>query len=454
MQILGNGWRWALFMALIFAGRTVAIAGQDEAARVDGQADEQILLMREGGWCWYQDPRALIQNGKLLVGGVSGVNGDVKVSVYDLEAGQDLGVVVLHPRFQADDHNVPAFYARPDGSVLAMYAKHGNEPLHYYRISDTADYTQWGEEQVFDHGRWDPATGVTYMNLHYLSAEKRLYGFFRDGRTFNPFFITSTDHGRTWDERTHFIADEVDGRHRPYPRYTRKGPDAVGFCFTEAHPRDFGTSIYYAEYRDGRFFRVSGEPIKELVKDGPLLTSEADVVFRGSGEGGRGGLLSARESAWTCAIATDAEGRPHLGYTLYKSNSDNLFRMGFWDGERWVDREVAHAGKCLYERESSYTGLMALDPARPTSVYISSDVDPSTGKDSGGPHEIYHAEVGPQDDISTIDWTPITTGSSERNLRPMLVVGGGYKVLLWLHGPWSTYTDYRSDAVGRVLERP
>ncbi|MDI9383287.1 MAG: hypothetical protein QM518_03205, partial [Verrucomicrobiota bacterium] len=125
MQILGNGWRWALFMALIFAGRTVAIAGQDEAARVDGQADEQILLMREGGWCWYQDPRALIQNGKLLVGGVSGVNGDVKVSVYDLEAGQDLGVVVLHPRFQADDHNVPAFYARPDGSVLAMYAKHG-----------------------------------------------------------------------------------------------------------------------------------------------------------------------------------------------------------------------------------------------------------------------------------------------------------------------------------------
>ncbi|HCF95455.1 MAG TPA: hypothetical protein DEW46_10365, partial [Verrucomicrobia bacterium] len=91
MQILGNGWRWALFLALIFAGRTVAMAGQDEAARVDGQADEQILLMREGGWCWYQDPRALIQNGKLLVGGVSGVNGDVKVSVYDLEAGQDLG---------------------------------------------------------------------------------------------------------------------------------------------------------------------------------------------------------------------------------------------------------------------------------------------------------------------------------------------------------------------------
>ena len=41
---------------------------------------------------------------------------------------------------------------------------------------------------------------------------------------------------------------------------------------------------------------------------------------------------------------------------------------------------------------------MAFDPTDPTKVYISTDVNPSTGEDTGSRHEIYEATIGPNDD--------------------------------------------------------
>ena len=99
--------------------------------------------------------------------------------------------------------------------------------------------------------------------------------------------------------------------------------------------------------------------------------------------------------------------------------------------------------------------LMAFDPENPKRIYISTDVDPSTGKDTGGVHEIYTAEIGPGDDVSTIKWQAITKDSEFKNIRPIVVSGEGYKVLLWLGGaPWRHFQDYETDAIGMVLERP
>ena len=406
--------------------------------------------MKDGGWCWYQDPRAIIQNGKLVIGGLSGQSGDVKISVYDLVKNQDLGTIVLHEKFQRDDHDVPALYVRPDGSILAVYAKHGNEKIHHYRISDPSDYLKWGPPQQFVHD-YPEKKGVTYMNLHYMQDEGLLYNFFRNGQNINPYFITSADHGKTWANRTRLIQDEVDGRTRPYVRYLQRDPNTVGIFFTEAHPRSFGTSIYYADFQSGAFFRADGTKIKDLAQ-GPLRPSETDRIYQGSGEKiSQARTLSQKQSAWTSSMAADSQKRPHLGYTLYLSNDDHRYRMASWNGTQWVDREVAYGGKCLYAAESSYTGLITLDPADPTHVYISSDVDPTTGKDLEGTHEIYTATIGPEDDISTIKWAPITSGSKHRNIRPLVVAGEGYKVVLWLSGPWHTYKDYNSDVVGFVV---
>lgn len=411
-----------------------------------------ITFMKDGGWCWYQDPRAIIAGEKLIIGGIDGGNGDVKVSVFDLAANRNLGTVTLHPRFQRDDHDAPALYARPDGSLLAVYTKHASDRTHRYRISDPDDYLVWGEEKEFVHA-YEGGWGVTYMNLFFLKDEGLLYNFFRDGLNINPSFITSSDQGDTWGSRTHFIADEL-GWQRPYARYLQRDANTVGVSFTDAHPRQYGNNLYYADFRNGAFYRADGKKIKDLA-EGPLKPSEAECIYRGSETTKKpDGCESVPRSAWTCAMARDEKGHPILGYTLYLKNDDHRYRIASWNGNRWIDREIAYAGTCLYPKESSYTGLMAIDPVDPSRVVISSDADPARGDITDGFHELYAATINSDDNIRSIKWTAVTQDSDTDNIRPMIVAGDGYKVLVWMRGSYKTYVDYDCDAVGIVLERP
>ena len=136
------------------------------------------------------------------------------------------------------------------------------------------------------------------------------------------------------------------------------------------------------------------------------------------------------------------------------ARDDHDYRIASWDGEKWNDRKIAFGGKC-HTKSSSYTGLMAFDPENPERVYISTDVNPSTGEFTGGVHEIYTAEIGANDNVSTIKWQAITKGSKYKNIRPIVVAGDGYKVLFWLgNKPWNHFQQYSTDAMGIVLERP
>lgn len=410
-------------------------------------------FMEDGGWCWYQDPRAVIANGKLLIAGLSGQSGDVRLGVFDLKSEAIDTALVFHKDFQKDDHNVPALYKREDKSVIAMWAKHASEKKHYYKISQSPDYTNWSGTKTFAH-EYDSNKGITYMNLYHIKHEGKLYNFFRDGLNFNPTFITSEDNGETWGNRTHFISNDVEGFQRPYARYLQVDDNTIGVSYTDAHPRAFGNNLYYVEFSDNTFYNVNGRKIKGL-SDGALRSSQAEKIFSGSNTKKKSIINeSVPNSAWTCAMAKDEANNPHIGYTLYINNEDHRYRIASWDGEQWNDREIAYAGKYLYHVESSYTGLMAFDPEDPTNVFISTDVNPSTGEDLGGGHEIYSAKIGANDDISTIKWKAITKNSPHRNIRPIVVSGEGYKVLLWLYGPWYGYENYDSNIVGIILEKP
>ncbi len=422
-----------------------------ELVRTDAKPEE--IFMTNGGWCWYQGPRAIISKGKLVMGGLDGQNGDVNLGVYDLKSGKVDGQITLHSNFQKDDHDAPALYARPDGSILAMWAKHGQEKKHHYKISQTDNYLSWSEPKAKVY-TYKHKAGVTYMNIYYMEDEGSLYNFFRDGPHFNPAFITSKDHGLTWSDETHMIANEVAGRNRPYTMYSQVDPNTVGIVYTDAHPRGYGNSLYYVELRDKKFYSADGKQVWDL-KDGPLPTTHGEKIYKGSETKSKPSTCeSVPNSAWNCAMVSDTKGNPHIGYTLYWTNDDHRFRLATWDGTRWIDREIAYAGRCLYYWESSYTGLMAIDPTDPEMVYISTDVDPKTGKYLGGKHEIYSARITAKDNIKTIKWTALTSGSKYRNIRPIIVANEGYKVLLWLNGPWDTYVSYDSTVRGRVLERP
>ena len=421
--------------------------------------DEEIkTFMKDGGWCWYESPRAIIHNGKLIIGAISGVSGDIRVGVFDLKTNKNLGVSILDKNFEIDDHNSPVFHVRPDGSLVAVWAKHGHEQYHYYSISEPNNYLKWGEKQVFDHGfeipegnRW---MGVTYMNLYSIKKKKLLYNFFRDGHNRNPTFITSTNEGDTWGNRTHFIEDEVPGRNRPYVRYMQKNKDLIGVSFTDAHPANYGNSIYYADFDGTSFYNAKGKKIKDL-SEGPLKTSEADKIYTGSETKEKSkDSGSVPNAAWTCDLGKDKKERPFIGYTLYVKENDIRFRLANWNGKKWIDREIAYAGPGLYPGQSSYSGLMALDNDNPKNVFISSAVDPNTGKVKNKKHEIYFGKVKNKDETSKIKWEQITYDSKHKNIRPIIITGEGYKVLLWLAGPWHSFLNYQSDIIGYVLEKP
>ena len=414
---------------------------------------EPTTFMENGGWCWFQDPRAVIHDDQLFIGAVQGNgSGPALAGVYDLAAEQPLGRVILQDNFQGDDHNAPVFHLRPDGSVLAAYARHGRDTFHFFRISDPENPLAWGDEYRKEYPYTDPADDVTYMNLYELEDEGRLYNFFR-GLGRNPTYSLSTDQGLSWSGPVKFFEDEVGGRQRPYVRYASNGTDTIYVTATDAHPRRFGNNIYYFEFRGGNYYRADGTRIKNLEKEGPLRTSEAELVYVGSEKVGSGPGGRPSNAAWTSSIVIDAEGHPHLGYSVHLSPDDLRYRVASWDGSRWIDREVARAGKCLYLKETSYTGLITLDPEDPTSVYISTDVHPSTGVDCGGPHEIYTAQIGPEDSIATIDWQPITANSPVGNIRPIIATGeGDRKVLLWMSGDYYNYQHYNVDVKGLVLE--
>jgi hypothetical protein len=163
-----------------------------------------ITFNDNGVWCWFQDERAIVHDGKLIIGSVadsSGTggstrDGDIEVVTYDLVSGGIPDKFTLHDALQGDDHAAPAFLARPDGRILAVYSKHGNDHYVRYRITTNPnDTSAWNDELT--HTR---SAGVTYSNVYRLSTEGtsgRIYDFYR-GENYNPNFITSDDNGENW----------------------------------------------------------------------------------------------------------------------------------------------------------------------------------------------------------------------------------------------------------------
>ena len=105
--------------------------------------------------------------------------------------------------------------------------------------------------------------------------------------------------------------------------------------------------------------------------------------------------------------------------------------------------------------EADYSGLAALHPHDPSTVYISTNADPVTGKkliskrDGNRHREIYKGAT--KDEGKTWNWTSITKDSTVDNLRPIIPIWKeGRTILLWLRGSFSTFTDYDLDVVGVI----
>jgi hypothetical protein len=146
-----------------------------------------VQLNDNGAWSWFMDERAIVRDGKLIVGSVRSAGafgngrdpdwGNIEVAVYDLAAGAAKRAV-LHRHFEPDDHNSPALLALPDNRLLALYSKHGQERKIYCRFSEPGNPLVWGEaHEVVTPGKDGArfkADNVTYNNLFRMDVGAHL----------------------------------------------------------------------------------------------------------------------------------------------------------------------------------------------------------------------------------------------------------------------------------------
>lgn len=423
------------------------------------EAPAPVVLDDDGGWCWFEDERAVfVDDHTLVVGTVaSGAidperKGDIVAVVHDLKTGKTTRVE-LHDGLSLDDHNSPAFLLRPDRRLLAVYGKHGPESHFSYRISGPGDPTRWGPIQTFSPSK---TTRLTYSNLFRLENENgRIYNFFRgyDG-TMKPSYALSNDSGDIWRSGGVVIRSPAA---RPYVKYAGNGRDAIHLVYTEGHPRDADNSLYHIIYRDGMLRRSDGTPIAPL-SQGIERPEQGTKIFQGDAD----------HVAWPCDVALDTDGHLRVAYSVQvgsggkppRSGGDDIdYRFAVWDGIRWNDHALAHAGTRLYAGEDDYSGLVALDPDRPDTLYLSTNVDPDTAAplvsraDGKVHYEIFRGVTS--DAGASWRFEPITGDSSQDNLRPIVPRGvGSQTALLWLRGTYRTYTDYHQNVMLLPLDRP
>jgi hypothetical protein len=429
-----------------------------------------IQFNDNGAWCWYQDERAVVDTvaGRLVIGsiannrGVGGTarDGDVDVVFFDLQSriSQRTLLAKGNSNFNgSDDHNAPAFLIRPDGKYLTFYAGHNNNYSSYYRIFTGG---VWGQQQVFDWSRQRPG-GVnfqtTYSNLFYLSGEGRTYNFSR-GNNKSPNIMVSTDMGDTWSYGGQLTMNANVGYVNGYLKYWSNGVDRIDFVCTEYHPRDYPTSLYHGYIKAGKSYTSDGALVDENILDTVNIPTPVNFtrVFADStivhGDTMRRcwNIDVQRYADGTIATLVSARANNNVGGSSNAINPDHDFLYCRYNGSRWTYTYLGKAGLKLYASEQDYTGLGALCPNDPSTIYLSTPYDPRDDTNLGV-HEIFKGVTSDQG--ATWSWTPITRNSVRDNLRPIVPAWDkNNTVLLWFRGTYSSAQLFDAAVVG-ILDR-
>jgi hypothetical protein len=355
-------------------------------------------------------------------------NGRLQIGAYDHGTG-GTEVHTLKQQWDRDDHNVGSFIVLPDNRLMVFYARHNKPGLFCRTASKAEDICQWDDEVTVSD---DPK--ISYNHPVYLSEEKKFYVFWR-GASWKPTFSTSND-GQSWSEPEILIQDK--GRNnasiRPYTKITGDGRSSIHFAFTDGHPRDEKlNSLYYLRYEGGSFFKADGTLVGSM-KTLPIPHSNSDVVYNGK---------ATEVRAWVWDIALDDEGLPVIAYTRLPTETDHRYCYARWTGEKWLDTDVTPGGRWFpqtpdgkKESEPHYSGGLTLDPSRPSTLYVSRQVN-----------DMFVIEKWDTPDKGrTWRSRPVTQPSMRLNVRPVVPRGyvGQTPHVLWMFGDYEHFKKFRT----------
>jgi hypothetical protein len=394
----------------------------------------QREMASSGAWSWFGDPRAVHHVGahrRTYVGWID-ARGNVQVASYDHDAAIRT-VATLKANFQIDDHDNPSLLVLPDGRLMAFWSAHGGTSMFYRRSTRPEDVTSWEPERRVPTNTAGP-WGYTYPNPVRLSAEgDRIWLFWRGGN-FNPTFSTSGDEV-TWAPARTLITMPMQ---RPYLKVAGNGVDTIHLAFTQGHPRNLVTNIYYARYRAGSLYRANGTLIGPI-SSAPFTPSQTDRVYDAAAHGG--------VRAWVHDVAFDTAGRPVITFATFPTNGDHRYHYARWDGTRWIDREIVRAGSTMSgdPAEPNYSGGITLDHEDATRVYLARQVN-----------GIFEVEAWRTSDGGA-SWTrrALTGGSGRGNYRPISPRGqaGTDLNVVWMRGGYPSFTRFQTGIDAETLSR-
>lgn len=382
-----------------------------------------VLTWARGSWSWFGDPRAVHVGGPAgpTFAGWIGWTGDITVGAFDPRFGALSSAVV--GRAYHDDHSDPSLLVEPDGRLTVFWSGHNGAQMYYRTTLHPEDIDSWTPAAQV-HQDITGRDGFTYPNPVLLPAEHdQLYLFFR-GADWSVDFARRRRDG-AWS-RSH-VAIRAPGE-RPYLKVAGDGDGEIALAFTDGHPRNALTSVYYAVYRHDSLWTAARRWIGRLGAP-PIPPRRAQLVYDARATG---------VPAWVWDVAFDSRRRPVIVYATFPSGGEAIYWYAVFNGRRWVSHRLAAGGGSISPLtiEYEYAGGVSLDHGDPSIVYASVEVH--------GGWEIQR--------WTTPDggarWTHATVVAADatQNVRPVVPRGyaGGPMGLLWLRGPYDSYTGYRT----------
>ena len=435
----------------------------------DAVAGTLIQFNDNGGWCWYQDERAVVDTkaNKLVIATTASGgnrNGQNEAVIYDIASGTPTRYTLPSSlaASNVDDHNSPALLIRPDGKYMAQWSGHRVDCLSRFSIFDPST-SKWGSEYKVDWTNlgcpWAGASTnmITYSNPWYMGSS--VYTMVRSVGT-DPGVLSSSDDGSTFSYYGRLMDTVQTGYVAGYFKYWGNNTDRVDFVGTEAHPRDDDTSLYHGYITGGKVYNSMGTVMDSSLKDTNSTTTNSvnintyTPVFKTGSMAGSVKLCR----MWNYDIARYADGSiAVLGQgranscTSTPSGSDPDKRAIYsrWDGSKWTTTYLVKMGSHLYSDEEDYTGLAALDPDNPNIIYISTTYDPRNDTTMTPKHEIYEGITCDQG--KTFTWSNITKNSTADNLRPIVPKwDANHTALIWLKGSYTSAQNYALKVVGTI----
>jgi hypothetical protein len=377
-------------------------------------------------WSYFGDPRSVSYRDWVFTGCI-GTDGKVKLDEYNLKTGGHR-LLTLFRGLERDDHNNPSLvffrgklYAFASPHSGYVYPRNRRFAMRY-RVSKRDDGfgRTWSGTRAVP---LEPGCGLGYTYPNPVVSGRHLYLFMR-GPCWYPYFASTTD-GKHWSRpRTLVLGPPSSGQKvRPYAKYDAAPDGSILMTFSDGHPGSYRNSLYYARFKDGRFYKATGSVIG-TTRDLPFQLSQLDRVQSYSASKGR---------PWPMDIAWGSDGVPSIVYSS-RIGYDDVFRYARWDGTRWVTRLITPAGGSLFGYRN---GGITFNHSDPRWVVLTRLID--------GRQEIELRFTGDQGRT----WKPfqLTRGSSVLNFRPVFPRGltdPGRLVVVYVSGSATSFRSYRT----------